>query len=95
MRRISAIVLFAAAIAFAESPYKILKTAKAGGEGGFDYISADVDARRLYVPRSGEKGHLMVFNLDTLELIKDIPNIAAGGAAVDPRVGATDRCAGL
>jgi hypothetical protein len=85
MRRISAMILFAVVIAFADGPYNILKTAKAGGEGGFDYISADVDARRLYVPRSGEKGHLMVFNLDTLELIKDVPNIAAGGAAVDPK----------
>ena len=34
-------------------PYKILKTAKVGGEGGFDYISVDVESRRLYVPRNG------------------------------------------
>ena len=48
-------------------PYKVLKTAKVGGEGGFDYISADVEGRRLYVPRSGPMGQLTVFNLDTLE----------------------------
>lgn len=29
-------------------PYKVLKTAKTGGEGGFDYISADVEARRSF-----------------------------------------------
>jgi hypothetical protein len=65
-------------------PYKILKTVKAGGDGGFDYISADVAGRRLYVPRNGAAG-LMVFNLDTLESAGSIPSIAAGGAAVDPK----------
>ena len=28
-------------------PYKVLKTAKTGGLGGFDYIQADGDGRRL------------------------------------------------
>src|SRR5690348_14770941 len=68
-------------------PYKVLKTVKVGGEGGFDYISCDPDARRLYVPRSGDKGHLSVYNLDTLESVGDIPNVAAGGAVVDPKSG--------
>jgi hypothetical protein len=64
-------------------PYKILKKVQAGGEGGFDYIFADVQDRRLYVPREGPAG-LMVFNLDTLDSAGSIPSIAAGGAAVDP-----------
>jgi hypothetical protein len=68
-----------------DGPYKILKTAKAGGEGGFDYIFADVDARRLYIPRNGPMGHLMVFNLDTLEPAGEIANVIAGGATVDPK----------
>ena len=38
------------------SAYKILKTAKVGGEGGFDYVYADSAGRRLYVPRSGNPG---------------------------------------
>jgi hypothetical protein len=37
-------------------PYRVLKTAKVGGEGGFDYITADVKARRLYIPRGGREG---------------------------------------
>ena len=41
-------------------PNKLLKAAKVGGDGGFDYIFADVDARRLYTPRSGAMGHLAV-----------------------------------
>lgn len=64
--------------------YKILKKVKAGGEGGFDYIFADVAGRRLYVPRNGPAG-LMVFNLDTLDSPGSIPTIAAGGATVDPK----------
>lgn len=66
-------------------PYKVLKTAKPEGDGGFDYIFADVAARRLYIPRSGPMGHLMVFNLDTLEPAGAIASVSAGGATVDPR----------
>jgi hypothetical protein len=66
-------------------PYKVLKTVKAGGEGGFDYISADVEGRRLYVPRNGPMGQLMVFNLDTLEPAGSIAGVKSGGAAVDPK----------
>jgi len=66
-------------------PYKVLKTAKAGGEGGYDYVFADVKARRLYIPRGGQTGRLTVFNLDTLESVGTIPNVSAGGATVDPK----------
>ena len=65
-------------------PYKVLKTAKVGGDGGFDYVSADVEGRRLYMPRSGAMGQLRVFNLDTLEPLGTM-DIHAGGAAVDPK----------
>lgn len=65
-------------------PYKVLKTAKVGGEGGYDYIFADVKGRRLYVPRGGPSG-LTVFNLDTLEPAGAIPDAHAGGATVDPK----------
>src|ERR1700736_4652153 len=66
-------------------PYKMLQTAKVGGDGGFDYISADVEGRRLYVPRSGPMGQLSVFNLDTLEPAGSIAGVKSGGAAVDPK----------
>jgi hypothetical protein len=67
-------------------PYKVLKTAKVGGEGGYDYIFADVDARRLYVPRGGATGgQLMVFNLDTLESAGGVADVRSGGATVDPK----------
>jgi len=66
-------------------PYKVIKTAKVGGEGGFDYIFADVQGRRLYTPRGGTKGRLAVFNLDTLEPAGHIDGVSAGGATIDPK----------
>jgi len=69
----------------ATGPYKVLKTAKVGGDGGFDYLFADAGARRLYMPRSGPMGRLTVFNLDTLESVGAIADVKAGGAVVDPK----------
>ncbi|MCU1382436.1 MAG: hypothetical protein JWL71_1133 [Acidobacteria bacterium] len=86
----------------AAGPYKILKTAKVGGEGGFDYIYADVAARRLYIPRGGTRavpatdtapavaavpGRITVFNLDTLAPAGEIPDTGGNGVAVDPKSG--------
>lgn len=96
MRPISSTVVLAAGIVMLASmglaqqaptagPYKVLKTAKVGGEGGFDYIFADVEGRRLYIPRGGPTGQLTVFNLDTLEPAGAIANVSAGGATVDPQ----------
>src|SRR5579864_8933960 len=65
-------------------PYKVLKTVKAGAEGGYDYITADVKGRRLYVPRGGQAGQVMVFDLDTLAPAGTVAGVASGGAAVDP-----------
>ena len=67
-------------------PYQVLKKVPGGGgDSGFDYISADVPGRRLYIPRNGAMGQLMVFNLDTLEPVGAIPGIHSGGAIVDPK----------
>jgi DNA-binding beta-propeller fold protein YncE len=66
-------------------PYKVIKTAKVGGEGGFDYVFADVAGRRLYIPRTGTTPRVTVFNLDSLEPIGDISNANARGVAIDPK----------
>jgi len=95
-------------------PDKVLKTAKVGGPGGFDYVYADSVGRRLYVVRGGSggpggrgpggqgatqpppngvvmapvAGRLSVYDLDTLALVGEIPNVNGGhGAAVDPKSG--------
>jgi DNA-binding beta-propeller fold protein YncE len=67
--------------------YKVLKSIRVGGEGGFDYLSADVEARRLYVPRSGSGGRLTVWDLDTLAPLGEIPGVASGGAVADSKCG--------
>jgi DNA-binding beta-propeller fold protein YncE len=94
LRRFS--VLCALAIAAAPSigwsqsvpdaaPYRILKTIKAGGAGGFDYINADVEGRRLYIPRRGEGARITIFDLDTLTPAGTIPGVNGHGAVVDPK----------
>jgi hypothetical protein len=47
-------------------PYRVQKIQLIGGDGGFDYVTADPDGRNLFVARSGPAGHIGVFNLDTL-----------------------------
>src|SRR5882724_8413683 len=76
-----ALVAFASLSSAAEA-YKILKTTQTMGTGGIDYVYADNDGRRLYVPRGSE---VLVFDLDTLKPAGAIPNARARGAAVDPK----------
>jgi uncharacterized protein YjiK len=68
-------------------PYKVLKTAKVGGAGGFDYVNADAAGRRLYIARSGNPARMTVFNLDTLEPAGEIPDVSAHGAAISAKSG--------
>jgi hypothetical protein len=66
-------------------PYKVIKTAKVGGDGGFDYINADVDGRRLYIPRRGMPARITIYDLDTLKPAGEIPDVNGHGAVVDPK----------
>jgi DNA-binding beta-propeller fold protein YncE len=79
------LIFAAAASLFAQGPYKVLKTVKVGGAGGFDYVYADSSGRRLYIPRTGQGARITVFNLDTLEPAGEIGETSARGAAVDPK----------
>lgn len=67
--------------------YRVIKSIRVGGEGGFDYLSTDVEARRLYIPRSGSAGRLTVWDLDTLAPVGEIPGVASGGAVADSKCG--------
>src|SRR5204863_6176750 len=66
----------------AAQPYKIVNTVKVMGSGGLDYVYADNDGRRLYVPRGAQ---VLVFDLDTLKSVGAITNARARGVAVDPK----------
>jgi DNA-binding beta-propeller fold protein YncE len=103
---LACLVTMSAAVGIAQEgssgPYKVLKTARVGGEGNWDYIYADAAGRRLYIPRRapaappGAEGaaapspvrtRLTVFNLDTLEPMGDIDGVGGNGTAVDPKSG--------
>ena len=76
-----------ASVSFAQSalaaqPYKIVKSTQTMGTGGIDYVYADNDGGRLYVPRGSE---VLVFDLETLKSAGAIPNARARGVAVDPK----------
>jgi DNA-binding beta-propeller fold protein YncE len=93
---VTAVVAIAAVVGLAQQagPYKVLKTMKVGGGGGFDYIFADVTGRRLYIPRGADNNatpptpaRVTVFDLDTLAHVGDVPDARASGAAVDAESG--------
>ena len=108
MRRLTLLLTAAIAalapIVLAQSagPYKVLKTAKVGGEGGTDYIYADTVGRRLYITRGATQAReatattpavpafekrLTIFDLDTLEPVGVIPGVGGNGATVCPKTG--------
>lgn len=94
MRRFGLVIAAISLIALGQDsgPYQVLKRAKVGGEGGWDYIYADSDGRRLYIPRrgapnSGVETRLSIYNLDTLELAGEIAGVGGQGTAVDPKSG--------
>src|ERR1700684_1108645 len=69
-----------------DGPYKVLKAAKVGGDGGFDYVTADSDGRRLYVGRSGNPGRVTVFSVDTMDKVGEVANtMRVHGAAASPK----------
>jgi hypothetical protein len=85
-----------------DGPYKVLKTAKVGGEGGTDYIFADPVGRRLYITRGATQAQpatdtrpevpafekrLTIFDLDTLAPVGTIPGVGGNGATVCPNTG--------
>jgi len=92
---LAAAIATLATIGLAETagPYKVLKSARVGGEGGWDYIYADAAGRRLYIPRrggpaaQGVQTRLSIYNLDTLELVSEIAGVGGQGTAVDPKSG--------
>jgi DNA-binding beta-propeller fold protein YncE len=78
-------VLFLAAGAHAgpqNSGYRVLRSIHVGGEGEWDYVTVDSDAKRIYIPR---ETHVMVLDEETGKLIADIPGMNdIHGVAVVP-----------
>ena len=65
--------------------YKVTKTWKLGGEGGWDYLTADADGHRLFIARSTR---VMVVDQDSGKLITEIPDTpGVHGVALAPEFG--------
>ncbi len=86
-RLLATAVLAVASLSLAgpEASYKVVQKVAVGGEGGWDYLTVDAPARRLYVTRSTR---VMVFDADTLAQVGEIPNTAGvHGVALAPDLG--------
>ena len=86
MRRNCLIAVGAAVLALAAAPYKVSQKVMVGGAGGFDYVYADNSERKLYVPRTGAEGRVMVYDLDDFRQVGEIPGAkGVHGAAVSDK----------
>jgi len=63
--------LLAASAAPGASEYKVIKTVPISGEGGWDYIYVDSDARRVYVSHATQ---VVVLDADSYEVVGIIPD---------------------
>src|ERR1700733_16171266 len=83
-----ALGLFLAAVAAwaaVGAEYHVVTTLKIGGDGGWDYLTADANARRLYISRAT---HVMVLDLDSGKTVGDIADTpGVHGIALAPELG--------
>src|SRR5438477_11048945 len=76
--------LFAIAAFAAPTGWKILSEIKIGGDGGWDYITMDSVARRLYVSHAT---HVVVVDPDAGKVVGDIPDTpGVHGIALAPEL---------
>lgn len=80
-----ALFVAGATLAAAGPGYKIMTTYTVGGDGGWDYLTADAAARRLYISRAT---HVIVLDLDSGKTVGDIPDTpGVHGIALAPELG--------
>ena len=79
-------VVVVGSIAYAAAPgYHVIKKIQIGGEGGWDYLSIDSEARRLYISRST---HVIVIDIDADKIVGDIPDMpGVHGIAIASELG--------
>jgi len=85
MRRLLILGLLPAMLAMAApTGYHILGEVKIGGEGGWDYLTVDSAAHRLYVSHAT---HVAVVDVDSGKVVGDIPDTqGVHGIAVAPEL---------
>src|SRR5690349_1556641 len=67
----SSLVLISVGTASAQNNYKVLRRIPIGGEGGWDYLRVDPDAKRIYIARGD---HMMVVDETSGKLVGDLTN---------------------
>jgi len=78
-------ILLAASAATGASGYKVIKTVPISGEGGWDYVYVDSDARRVYVSHATQ---VVVLDADSYEVVGSIPDTqGVHGIAIAPELG--------
>ena len=81
MRLLLALPVAVIAAAVVSSNYSVTHRAQLGAEGGWDYLTVDTGAHRLYLSRGT---HVQVVNTDNDSLVGDIPNtLGVHGIALD------------
>jgi YVTN family beta-propeller protein len=81
---IASVVFATATLLGAGSGYHVLSEVKIGGEGGWDYLTADSAARRLYVSHGT---HVVVVDIDAGKVVGDIPDTpGVHGIALAPEL---------
>jgi len=79
------LAMAALAVAAAGPGYHVITTYKVGGEGWWDYLTADPDARRVYISRGT---HVMVLDADSGKVVGDIADTqGVHGIALAPELG--------
>src|SRR5262245_19348652 len=71
MRKLLFVFLAPVVVAAAATGYHVTGEIKIGGEGGWDYLTVDSAARRLYVSHNS---HVVVVDLDANKVVGDIPD---------------------
>jgi len=81
---LAAATLCGAALSAAATGYHVVGEIQIGGEGGWDYLTVDSAARRLYVSHGT---HVAVVDLDSNKVVGDIPDTpGVHGIAIAPQL---------
>jgi len=84
-RHVAIFILLATSVFAADTGYHVINTYKLGGEGGWDYLTMDSSARRLYISRAT---HVIVIDADSGKPVGDIPDTpGVHGIALAPELG--------
>lgn len=67
---IALVLLASLVLAAGSSGYHVTKKTVLGGDGGWDYLTVDAKARRIYISRGT---HVMVVDADSATVVGDIP----------------------